>query len=54
MGGKELRLARRVGGVGISPEIVIEGLVFLKNDHQVFDRCRGRKAICFVGMNSCH
>src|SRR5271167_3307004 len=30
--GTELGLARRISGVGISPEIVIKGLVFLENN----------------------
>ena len=39
--GNELRLAVRVFGIGISREIMVEGHVFLVNDNDVFDRCRG-------------
>src|SRR6202050_3803170 len=50
----ELGLAGRIGGVRGSAEIVIKGLVFIENNHQVFDRCGGRKTIRLVGDSSCH
>jgi hypothetical protein len=36
-------LAIDVGGAGIGSEIVVEGHVLVKDDHQMMDRCSGRR-----------